>query len=102
LKRESTGIQDTINFAFFKLLNMITVYPVENIDNFSDHKGRVLPDAYLVPYGATAKDLASMIHTELGKGFLYATDARTKMRVGEDYKLKDNDVISITSTSKRG
>jgi ribosome-binding ATPase YchF (GTP1/OBG family) len=76
----STGIQETINFAFFKMLNMITVYPVENIENFSDHKGRVLPDAYLVPYGATAKDLACMIHTEIGKGFLYATDARTKMR----------------------
>jgi len=102
LKIGSTGIQNTINFAFFKLLNMITVYPVENVENFSDHKGRVLPDAYLIPYGATAKDLASMIHTELGKGFLYATDARTKMRVGDGYKLKDNDVISIISTSKRG
>ena len=102
LKIGSTGIQNAINFAFFKLLNMITVYPIENIETFSDHKGRVLPDAYLIPYGATAKDLASMIHTELGKGFLYATDARTKMRVGDDYKLKDNDLVSITSTSKRG
>ena len=28
---------------------MITVYPVEDLEHLSDHMGRVLPDAYLVP-----------------------------------------------------
>ncbi|MCD6445457.1 redox-regulated ATPase YchF [Candidatus Bathyarchaeota archaeon] len=101
LKYGSTGVQDAINKAFFKLLNMITVYPVEDVEHLSDHKGRVLPDAYLVPYGTTARQLAFMIHTELGESFIYAVEAKGKKRVGEDYVLKDRDVISIVSAKKR-
>ncbi len=62
----STGVQEAINMAFLKLLNMIVVYPVEDLEHLSDHNGRVLPDAYLVPYGTTARQLAYIIHTELG------------------------------------
>ena len=101
LKHGSTGVQDGINLAFFELLNMITVYPVEDVEHLSDHKGRVLPDAYLVPYGTTARQLAYMIHTELGESFIYAIEAREKKRVGEDYLLKHRDVISIISAKKR-
>lgn len=101
LKYGSTGVQDAINTAFFKLLNMITVYPVEDLEHLADHNGRVLPDAYLVPYGTTARQLAYLIHTELGEGFLYAVEARQRKRIGEDYPLKDGDVISIVSTKKR-
>ncbi|MEM2118379.1 MAG: redox-regulated ATPase YchF [Candidatus Bathyarchaeia archaeon] len=101
LKYGSTGVQDAINMAFFKLLNMITVYPVEDLEHLADHNGRVLPDAYLVPYGITARQMAYLIHTELGEGFLYAVEARQRKRIGEDYPLKDGDVISIVSTRKR-
>ena len=101
LKFGSTGVQEAINNAFFKLLNMIVVYPVENIERLSDHQGRVLPDAYLVPYGTTARQLAYMIHTELGESFIYAIEAHEKRRVGENYVLKDGDVISIVSAKKR-
>lgn len=101
LRFGSTGVQDAINMAFFKLLNMITVYPVENVERLSDHSGRVLPDVYLVPYGITARQLAYMIHTELGEGFIYAVEARERRRVGEDYVLKDRDVISIISAKRR-
>ena len=101
LEHGSTGVQDAINLAFFELLNMITVYPVEDVEHLSDHKGRVLPDAYLVPYGTTARQLAYIIHTELGESFIYAIEAREKKRVGEDYLLKDRDVISIISAKKR-
>jgi ribosome-binding ATPase YchF (GTP1/OBG family) len=97
----STGVQEAINTAFFKLLSMITVYPVEDLEHLSDHAGRVLPDAYLVPYGTTARQLAYIIHTELGQGFIYAIEAREKKRVGEDYVLKDRDVLSIVSARKR-
>jgi ribosome-binding ATPase YchF (GTP1/OBG family) len=97
----STGVQNAINAAYFKLLNMIVVYPVEDIEKLSDHKGNVLPDAYVVPYGTTARQLAYIIHTELGEGFLYAIEAREKRRIGEDHILKDRDVISIISTKKR-
>jgi ribosome-binding ATPase YchF (GTP1/OBG family) len=97
----STGVQEAINTAFFKLLSMITVYPVEDLEHLADHTGRVLPDAYLVPYGTTARQLAYIIHTELGQGFIYAVEAREKKRVGEDHVLKDRDVISIVSARKR-
>ena len=96
----STGVQDSLNLAFFKLLQMITVYPVEDPEKLTDHKGRVLPDAYLVPYGTTAKEFAAMIHSDLAEGFLYATEVRSKMRVADDYVLKDRDVISIASAKK--
>ncbi len=101
LKCGSTGVQEAVNTAFFKLLNMITVYPVEDLEHLADHNGRVLPDAYLVPYGTTARQLAYIIHTELGEGFIYAVEAREKKRVGEEYILKDGDVLSIISAKKR-
>lgn len=101
LQSGSTGVQEAINTAFFKLLNMITVYPVEDLEHLSDHMGRVLPDAYLVPYGTTARQLAYIIHTELGEGFIFAVEAREKKRLGEDYVLRDRDVVSIVSARKR-
>ncbi len=97
----STGVQEAINKAFFELLNMVTVYPIEDLEHLSDHKGNVLPDVYLVPKGTTARELAYKIHTELGESFVYAYEARSKRRIGEDYELKDRDVISIISAKKR-
>lgn len=101
LRSGSTGVQEAVNTAFFKLLSMIIVYPVEDLEHLSDHMGRVLPDAYLVPYGTTARQLAYIIHTELGQGFIYAVEARERKRIGEDYVLKDMDVVSIASARKR-
>ena len=97
----STGVQNAMNTAYFKLLDMITVYPVEDLEHLSDHNGRVLPDTYLVPKGTTAHQFAYVIHSELGDNFLYAVDARDKRRIGEDAVLKDRDVISIVSAKKR-
>ncbi len=90
-----------MNTAYFKLLNMITVYPVEDVEHLANHNGKVLPDAYLVPRGTTAHQFAYIIHSELGESFLFAVDARDKRRIGEDAILKDRDVISIVSTKKR-
>jgi ribosome-binding ATPase YchF (GTP1/OBG family) len=101
LKNGSTGVQDAINMAYFKLLSMITVYPVEDLEHLADHNGRVLPDVYLVPYGTTARQFAYLIHTELGESFIYAVDARERKRIGEDAVLRDRDVISIASAKKR-
>lgn len=97
----STGVQEAINAAFFKLLNMIVVYTVEDSEKLTDHNGRVLPDARLVPEGTTARELAYSIHTELGESFIYAIDCRSKVRRGENYVLKDRDVISIVSAKRR-
>ena len=98
----STGVQEVVNKAYFDLLNYIPVYPVEDPEKLTDHDGNVLPDVYVLPKGSTPRDLAYKIHSELGKTFLYAVDARRKIRLGEDYKLKWGDVISIVAAGKRG
>ena len=96
----STGVQEAINTAVFKELNMIAVYPVEDPNRYTDKEGRVLPDALLLPKGSTPRDLAYKVHTDLGKHFLYAINAVTKQRVGESYELQDGDVIKIVSAAK--
>ncbi|MCX8187415.1 MAG: redox-regulated ATPase YchF [Nitrososphaeria archaeon] len=98
---KSTGVQEVINKAYFELLNYIPVYPVENPEKLTDHDGNVLPDVYILPNGSTPRDLAYAIHTDLGNTFLYAIDARRKIRLGEDYRLKWGDVISIVAAGKR-
>ncbi len=97
----TTGVQEVLDTAFFQLLSMITVYPVENVERLSDHDDRVLPDAFLVPHGTTAKQLAYRVHSDLGDGFIYAIDARTRRRLGDDYVLHDRDVIRIVSAKGR-
>jgi ribosome-binding ATPase YchF (GTP1/OBG family) len=101
-KYGSTGVQEAINIACFKILRMVPVYPVEDELKFTDKKGNVLPDVRLLPEGSTAKDLAETVHAELAKGFLYAVDARTKQRIGANHCLKAGDVIKIVSTTSRG
>jgi len=97
----TTGVQNAINSAFFKLLDMIIVYPVEDPERLTNHDGEVLPDAYLVPRGTTLKQMASMIHTELGAQMLYGVNVRDKMRLADTYLLKDGDVVSIVSAAQR-
>jgi len=97
----NTGVQEAINAAYFDLLEMVTVYPVENPERFSNRDGRVLPDVYLTPKGTTARQFAYQIHSDLGDGFLYAIDARTKMRLGDEHPLKNRSIISIVSTKGR-
>ncbi|EZQ03883.1 translation-associated GTPase [Candidatus Acidianus copahuensis] len=94
----NTGIQQALNSAVFDALKMIAVYPVEDEKRLTDKLGNVLPDVFLIPKGSKPKDLAYTIHTDLGKGFLYAIDAKKKIRVGEEYELQNRDVIKIVST----
>ncbi len=93
----STGVQKVIEEATFRLLDLIAVYPVEDETHWTDHNGNVLPDAYLVPRGSTAKDLAYKVHTDLGDNFIRAIDARTGRVIGHDHELKDGDVIKIVA-----
>jgi ribosome-binding ATPase YchF (GTP1/OBG family) len=98
----STGVQQALNTVYFDLLKMLVIYPVEDTEHLSNHDGQVLPDAYLVPYGTSARQFAYLIHTELGENFIYAIDVRKKQRIGENSILNNNDVISIVSAKKRG
>lgn len=95
----STGVQNVINRLVFDVLGYIVVYPVEDEKKFTDSKGNILPDAFLVKRGTTARELAYKIHTDIGKSFIYGMDAKKKMRVAEDYELKDRDVIRIVSSA---
>lgn len=97
----ATGVQESINQAFFRLLNMIVVYPVEDPERKTDHSGNVLPDAILVRKGSTLKDLALKIHTDLGENLLYGVNARNGMRLGEGHILNNGDIVSIVSASAR-
>ncbi|MCK4405073.1 MAG: redox-regulated ATPase YchF [Hadesarchaea archaeon] len=97
----STGIQQVVDKVIYELLNLIVVYPVDDEHKLTDKKGNVLPDAYLVPKGTTAREFAYVIHTDLGESFIHAIDARTKRRLGEDYALKGGDVIRIVAAKGR-
>ena len=92
-----TGVQRCLEIAAFETLDLITVWPVEDENKYTDHYNRILPDAFLLPKGSTAKDLAYRIHTELGDKFIRAVNAKTKRTVGSDYILQDGDVIKIIS-----
>ncbi len=96
-----TGVQFAINITVFKLLKMNSIYPVATPEKLSDKKGRVLPDLILLKDGSTVIDLAKEIHTDLTKGLLYAKDLRYNLRVPTNYQLRDRDVISLVSASKK-
>ncbi|MGD0080641.1 MAG: redox-regulated ATPase YchF [Methanoregula sp.] len=95
-----TGVQQAINQAVFDLLDMIVVYPVEDENHYCNKQGDVLPDAFLMKNGSTPHALAFQVHTDIGKGFLYAIDARTKMRIKENHVLRNGDIIKIVSVAK--
>ena len=90
----STGVQDVLNRAVFELLKYIAVFPA-GASKLADSKGNILPDCFLVPSGTTALDFAYRLHTDIGKGFINAVNAKTKQVVGKEYKLKHRDGIEI-------
>ena len=93
-KYGSTGVQKCIEAAV-QMLKLIVVYPVEDAHRLTDKQGRILPDAYLVPQGTTARDLAFKVHTDLGNHFIRAIDARTHRVIGAEHQLQNGDVVSI-------
>ncbi len=99
-ENKGSGVQETLNAAAFRQLELITVFPVSDENKFADNFGNILPDAILVRRGTTALAFAAKIHTDLAKSFLYAIDAKKKIRIAKDYVLKDGDVIKIVSAAK--
>lgn len=99
-KTGGTGIQNCINHAAFEVLNLIIVYPVEDEGKWTDKNDKMLPDAFLMKRGSTSHDLAYKVHSDIGDRFLYAINAKTKMRLGEKHELENGDVVKIVSTAK--
>jgi ribosome-binding ATPase YchF (GTP1/OBG family) len=96
----STGVQEVLTHVVFKLLDMIVVYPVEDVSKFTDKSGNVLPDAFLVPKGTTAIELAAKIHTDFAKNFIHGQLAPSGRRIGADYEVQNNDIIKIVAAVK--
>ena len=90
----STGVQDILNRTVFQLLGYIAIFPA-GVSKLADSKGNVLPDCFLLPNGSTALDFAFAVHTDLGKNFIKAIDAKTKLAVGKEHKLKHRDGLEI-------
>lgn len=99
-QNKGSGVQQCINKAVFGILGLIVVYPVEDEGKWIDKNERILPDAFLMKKNETVQDLAYHIHSDIGDCFLYAIDAKTKMRLGKKHILKNGDVIKIVSTAK--
>ncbi|MDP2672641.1 MAG: redox-regulated ATPase YchF [Nanoarchaeota archaeon] len=91
-----TGVQQILNTAVFDLLKYIAIFP-GSPNKLKDSKGRILPDCFLLPSGSTALDFAYHLHTDFGKNFIRAIDARTKMAWGKDHVLKHRDILEIIS-----
>ncbi len=90
----STGVQEVLETAVFKRLKMIAIFP-GGVGKLQDSEGRVLPDCFLMPPGTTAVDFAFRLHTDMGEGFVKATDVKTKTMIGRDHALKNRDVVEI-------
>ncbi len=96
-KFKSTGVEDVLDDAVFKLLNYIAVYPVAN-SHLQDKDGNILPDCFLVPEGITALEFAYKVHTDIGDNFIKAVDLKTKQIIGKEHQLKNTDVIEIITS----
>ncbi|WP_052883198.1 redox-regulated ATPase YchF [Thermoproteus tenax] len=90
-----TGVQTALNAAVFDALKYVVVFPVEDEHKLADKNGNVLPDALLVPGNATARDVAYMIHSEIGERFVSAVEALTGRRLGADSQVRDGLILKI-------
>lgn len=89
-----TGVQEILNKTVFELLGYLPIFPA-SATKLSDSKGNILPDCFLLPPGSTALDFAYFLHTDFGKNFIKAINAKTKRVLGKEYKLKPGDAIEI-------
>ncbi len=92
----NTGVQQILNYSVFDILKYLAIFPA-SANKLSDSKGNILPDCFLMPKESTALDLAYFLHTDFGKNFIKAIDARSKKALGKDYKLKNRDVLEIVT-----
>ncbi|MCP4647928.1 MAG: redox-regulated ATPase YchF [bacterium] len=96
-KNGSTGVQQALETLVYEMMRQIVAFPVEDESKWSDRKGNVLPNSFLLSSGSTPVHLAEKVHTDLAKNFISALDARKKIRLSKEYELKDCDIIKILS-----
>ncbi|MFC1728358.1 redox-regulated ATPase YchF [Nanoarchaeota archaeon] len=92
----STGVQQVLDAAIFKILKYIAIFP-GGVNKLADQDGNILPDCFLLPPKSTALDFAYKVHSDIGDNFIRAVDAKTKMVVGKEHLLKHGDVLEIVA-----
>ncbi|MGI0151862.1 MAG: TGS domain-containing protein, partial [Thermoplasmata archaeon] len=93
----STGVQTALEKLVFDRLRRVVVYPVEDETHWTDSKGRVLPDAFLVPAESPVREVAYRVHTDLGENFIRAIDGRTHRVLGADHPVENGAVLRIVA-----
>ena len=93
------GLVGLVGDIVFDRLDRRVAYPVQDETHWVDGEGNVLPDAILIPEETTAKGLAYAVHTDLGDGFIRATDALSGRVIGADHEVQNGDVIRIHAKS---
>lgn len=96
----ATRIGEILSNVVRKVLGYVVVYPVADDSTWGDNKGNILPDAFLMPSGSTAIELAFKIHSDIGEGFIRAIDCRTRRAIGKEHVIKDSEVIRVVSRTK--
>jgi ribosome-binding ATPase YchF (GTP1/OBG family) len=92
-----TGVQRALETMVFDRLRQIVVYPVEDEIHWTDSRGRVLPDAFLVPAETPARTMAYKVHSDLGEHFIRAIDGRTHRALAADHPLENGAVVRIVA-----
>jgi ribosome-binding ATPase YchF (GTP1/OBG family) len=93
----STGVQPLLESMVFERLHQVVVFPVEDETHWTDSRGRILPDAFLVPAGTPVRAVAYRVHTELGEHFIRAIDGRTHRALAADHPVDSGAVIRIVA-----
>ena len=94
-KWDGGGLVGLLSSVVFDRLKRKVAYPVQDETHWVDGDGNILPDAILVPEGTTAKGLAYAVHSDLGNGFIRATDAKSGRVIGAEHEILNGDIISI-------
>ena len=89
------GLVGLLSSVVFDRLKRRVIYPVQDDTHWVDGEGKILPDAILVPEGTTARGVAYAVHTDLGDGFIRATDAKSSRVIGAEHEVQNGDIISI-------
>ncbi len=93
----STGVQALLESEVFGRLRQVAVFPVEDETHWTDSRGRVLPDAFLVPAGTPVRAVAYRVHSELGEHFVRAIDGRTHRALAADHPVEAGSVLRIVA-----
>jgi len=93
----STGVQAVLERMVFDRLGQMVIFPVEDEHGWTDSRGRMLPDALIVPLHTQARAVAFKVHSDLGENFIRAIDGRSHRAMAADHPLDPGSVVRIVA-----